>query len=58
MLEEHKYDEETKKGCLTIDPSEYLQYISVDKDSMSALLDDEIQNWDASLAETQQDVEE
>ena len=39
MLEEHKYDEETKKGCLTIDPSEYLQYISVDKDSMSALLD-------------------
>ena len=39
LLEEQKYDEKTKKGCLTIDASEYLQYINIDKDGIAALLD-------------------
>ena len=57
MLEEHRYDEETKKGCLTIDPTEYLQYISIDKESMAALLEQETKNWADDFADTQKEAQ-
>ena len=57
LLEENKYSEETKKGCLTIDPSDYLQYINVEKERINDLIEQETAYWEESAIDTLKDAE-
>ena len=57
LLEENKYDEKTKKGCLTIEPADYLQYINIEKERINELIEQETAYWEESAIDALKDAE-
>lgn len=52
MLEDNKYNDETKSGFITIELREYFHNLKIGQLELEAMLDTEIQNWINNIEKT------